>query len=195
MTASGRPRAAPSANLSGTISPTRVEHVVSSLNGRIPLILDDGPTRAGIESTIVREVFGVTRILRHGPITEAEVRRVLAAGKAQVKWFDKGEDAPNEPAVIEAPGQLASHYAPKKPLRIDAVDAFDDEYFIGFGGAAGDETLSATGDLTEAAARLFDLLHRADASDKDRIAVAPVPEEGIGAAINDRLRRAAFRGS
>lgn len=196
LKASGMPLAAPSANPSGTISPTRVEHVVKGMNGRIPLILDDGPTRRGIESTIVREVFGVTRILRHGPITEAEVHKVLAGvdSKQRVKWFDKGHDAAlNEGAAVEAPGQLASHYAPKKPLRIDATIAEEGEYWIGFGPVAGDANLSAKGDLAEAAASLFELLHRADASAEPRIAVAPVPEEGIGAAINDRLRRAAFR--
>ena len=196
LKASGLPLAAPSANPSGTISPTRVEHVLRGMNGRIPLIIDDGPTRQGIESTIVREVFGVTRILRHGPITERDVRAVLngVSGEQRVKWFDKGEDATlNEGAAVEAPGQLASHYAPRKPLRIDVIAAEEGEYWIGFGRVAGDANLSAGGDLAEAAANLFELLHRADASAEPKIAVAPVPEDGIGAAINDRLRRAAFR--
>ena len=92
---------------------------------------------------------------------------------------------------IEAPGQLATHYAPSKPLRLDVREAADDEYLIGFAGIAGDSNLSTAGDLAEAAARLFDLLHAADASPKPRIAVAPVPDEGLGATINDRLRRAA----
>ena len=96
------------------------------------------------------------------------------------------------PGRITAPGQLASHYAPRKPLRLDVIAANSDEYLIGFGGVAGDMTLSATGDLIQAAARLFDALHIADASAKPRLAVAPVPEHGIGAAINDRLRRAAY---
>jgi L-threonylcarbamoyladenylate synthase len=94
-------------------------------------------------------------------------------------------------AEIEAPGQLASHYAPSKPLRLDAREAAADEFLIGFGQVAGDLSLSPAGDLVKAAARLFDLLHEADASDRPRIAVAPVPEEGLGLAINDRLRRAA----
>ena len=92
---------------------------------------------------------------------------------------------------IEAPGQLASHYAPSKPLRLNATGRESDEFLIGFGPVAGDESLSSSGDLIEAAARLFDLLHEADASRNARIAVAPVPDEGLGAAINDRLRRAA----
>ncbi|THD35940.1 MAG: threonylcarbamoyl-AMP synthase [Sphingomonas sp.] len=190
LEACGKPLAAPSANASGTISPTRVEHVMASLTDRIPLVIDDGPTRQGIESTIVREVFGMTRILRHGPITGAQVLAALSTGKRKVDRFDTGADAPE---TVEAPGQLSSHYAPRKPLRIDAPRAAEDEWMIGFGPTPGDDTLSASGNLTEAATRLFDLLHRADASDLPKIAVAPVPDDGIGEAINDRLRRAAHR--
>jgi len=190
LKACGKPLAAPSANASGSISPTRAEHVVASLGGRIPLVIDDGPTPKGIESTIVREVFGTTRILRHGPITTEQVRTALGQGSAPVERFDLGEDAPDR---IEAPGQILSHYAPRKPLRIGAPRAAHDEWMIGFGPTPGDDTLSATGDLEEAAARLFDALHQADASDRPKIAVAPVPDGGIGEAINDRLRRAAHR--
>ena len=171
LRACGRPLAAPSANASGSISPTRAEHVLKSLGGRIPLIVDGGQTARGIESTIVAATGGPLRLLRSGPI---------------------GIDAaPASDSTIEAPGQLASHYAPSKPLRLDARDADDDEYLIGFEGAAGDASLSVSGDLVEAAARLFDLLHDADASPKPRIAVAPVPRHGLGIAINDRLKRAA----
>ena len=170
LRAAGRPLAAPSANRSGSISPTRAEHVAKSLDRRIPLIVDSGPTERGVESTIVAATGGPLRLLRHGPIA-----------------VDAERDAGQK---IEAPGQLASHYAPSKPVRMDAVDATEDEYLIGFGRIAGDASLSPSGDLTEAAARLFHLLHRADASGKPRIAVAPVPDEGLGAAINDRLRRA-----
>jgi L-threonylcarbamoyladenylate synthase len=99
--------------------------------------------------------------------------------------------APAESGIIQAPGQLASHYAPSKPLRLGATSADADEYLIGFGPIAGDSNLSPWGDLVEAASRLFDLLHRADTSGKGRIAVAPVPNSGLGAAINDRLNRAA----
>jgi L-threonylcarbamoyladenylate synthase len=167
----GRPLAAPSANASGSISPTRAEHVLRSLDGKIPLVVDGGATQRGLESTIVAATGGPLRLLRRGPIE-------IAA------------DA-SESGEIEAPGQLASHYAPSKPLRLDANSAEDGEYLIGFGPIAGEESLSESGDLVEAAARLFDLLHRADTSKKPRIAVAPVPDEGLGAAINDRLRRAA----
>jgi L-threonylcarbamoyladenylate synthase len=171
LRAAGGPLAAPSANASGTISPTRAEHVLKSLGGRIELIIDDGPTERGIESTIVAAIGGPLRLLRPGPIV---VDAALSSAGG-----------------IESPGQLPSHYAPSKPLRIGAVRANDDEYLIGFGAIQGDASLSRTGDLVEAAARLFDLLHVADASAKPRIAVAPVPDAGLGAAINDRLRRAA----
>lgn len=188
LEACGKPLAAPSANASGSISPTRAEHVLASLNGRIPLILDDGPTARGLESTIVREVFGTTRILRHGPITTAQV---LAALGGDIDRFD--DDALEEPGAIEAPGQMLSHYAPRKPLRIDAPRGGDDEWMIGFGAANGDDNLSPAGNLSEAATRLFDALHRGDASDRAKIAVAPIPNRDIGVAINDRLRRAAHR--
>ena len=171
LRAVGRPLAAPSANASGSISPTRAEHVLDSLGGRIPLILDAGLTERGLESTIVAATSGPLRLLRPGPIT---VDAVMAT-----------------PDRIEAPGQLASHYAPSKPLRIDAAEAAGDEYMIGFGAMPGDANLSESGDLNQAAARLFDLLHQADASAKPRIAVASVPREGLGLAINDRLTRAA----
>ena len=172
LRAVGRPLAAPSANASGTISPTRADHVLRSLGGGIKLIVDDGPSPGGIESTIVAEASGQLRLLRRGPI---EVREAdLDSGSA-----------------IEAPGQLASHYAPSKPLRLNAIDATADEFLIGFGRVDGDLNLSPSGDLLEAAARLFDLLHQAEASPKAAIAVAPIPDEGLGAAINDRLKRAA----
>jgi L-threonylcarbamoyladenylate synthase len=171
LAATGRPLAAPSANASGSISPTRAEHVLKSLGGRIPLILQSGATERGLESTIVAATGGALRLLRRGPI------EVAAA-------YDSG-------TTIEAPGQLQSHYAPSKPLRIDAASASNEEYLIGFGTVAGESNLSPSGDLNEAATRLFDLLHQGDASAKPRIAVAPIPNRGLGLAINDRLRRAA----
>ena len=178
--ATGKPLAAPSANASGSISPTRAAHVAASLNGRIPLIVDDGATSGGIESTTVA-TGDPPRLLRPVPITVEEIARVL------------GRDLGGAGGTIEAPGQLASHYVPRKPLRLNATQPQGDEWLIGFGAVAGDDTLSASGDLVEAAARLFDALHRADASDRRGIAVAPVPDDGIGVAINDRLRRAAHR--
>lgn len=173
--ASGRPLAAPSANASGGISPTRAEHVAASLSGRIPLVIDDGPTTDGIESTIIDPAL--RRILRPGPVTAEQL---------------PGYGAGATPGAITAPGQLASHYAPSKPVRLEAVSAIDGEWLIGFGVVAGDDTLSAAGDVREAAARLFDALHRADASDRPRIAIAPVPDAGLGRAIRDRLARAAY---
>jgi L-threonylcarbamoyladenylate synthase len=173
LNAVGRPLAAPSANTSGSVSPTRGEHVLKSLGGRIPLIVDAGPTERGLESTIVGVTGGPLRLLRPGPIeVDAE---------------------PESGAKVEAPGQLASHYAPSKPLRLGVTVADADEFLIGFGDVGGDASLSPSGDLVEAASRLFDLLHQADASAKQRIAVAPVPAGGLGLAINDRLHRAVAR--
>ncbi|MET4666080.1 L-threonylcarbamoyladenylate synthase [Sphingomonas sp. PvP056] len=217
--AAGVPLAAPSANASGAISPTRAAHVVASLGGRIALVVDDGATEAGVESTIV---YGL-QVLRPGPVTAEDLARFGDIPPAPPLHFPgegrgpvegdvqastalssdpatpgprpspgkQGEDG--EAAIITAPGQLASHYAPNKPLRLNATEAEASEYLIGFGEVAGDTTLSAHGDLTDAAAALFDALHRADASDRARIAIAPIPSDGIGTAINDRLRRAAHR--
>lgn len=180
LKACGKPLAAPSANASGGISPTRATHVAASLADRIPLVIDDGATSGGIESTIVA-LKPEPRLLRPGPIDAAQIEREIG------RWLAGAGEG------IEAPGQLASHYAPRKALRLNASDARDGEWLIGFGTVAGDDTLSASGDLTQAAARLFDALHRADASDRATIAVAPVPQDGIGLAINDRLQRAATR--
>lgn len=171
LKACGRPLAAPSANASGLISPTRASHVLASLNGRIPLVIDGGATQRGIESTIIAATGGRLRLLRRGPIS---IDAIEARG-----------------STVEAPGQLASHYAPGKPLRLDASEAKDGEFMIGFGPVTGDVTLSESGDPIEAAARLFDLLHQADAAPQPRIAVAPIPGNGIAAAIRDRLKRAA----
>jgi L-threonylcarbamoyladenylate synthase len=168
----GRPLAAPSANASGGISPTTAGHVLASLGGRIPLIVDGGATALGLESTIVAFDGEEPRLLRPGPV---------AFGGLDVAPVTK----------IEAPGQLASHYAPRKPLRLDAIEGAHDEWLIGFGALAGDDNLSASGNVEEAAAALFAALHRADAASKARIAVAPIPAVGVGAAINDRLKRAA----
>ncbi len=180
--ATGRPLAAPSANASGSISPTRAEHVLRSLNGRIPMVIDGGPTARGIESTIIACVDGRVRQLRPGPIAREDIADLL------------GITVGGAGAGIEAPGQLASHYAPSKPVRLNATQPQAGEWLIGFGPIAGDATLSATGDLVEAAVRLFDALHVADVAPCTRIAVAPIPEHGLGAAINDRLRRAAVPG-
>ncbi len=168
---SGVPLAAPSANRSGFVSPTSPAHVLATLDGRIDAVVDAGACETGLESTIVavRE-DGSIDLLRPGPI-------VIGEQSAQ--------------HGIEAPGQLASHYAPGKPVRLDVTDPEPDEFFIGFAMFTGDSSLSPEGNLNEAASRLYACLHKAAASDKPRIAVAPVPHDGIGAAINDRLRRAA----
>jgi L-threonylcarbamoyladenylate synthase len=179
LAACGKPLAAPSANASGRISPVTAEHVLSSLDGLVPLVLDGGRSSEGLESTIVRVDAGGVALLRPGPVDLDDI--VAVAGLAEA----------GAGTGIQAPGQLASHYAPSKPLRLCAEAAEAGEWLIGFGGIAGDDTLSASGQLREAAANLFAALHRAEASAAPRIAVAPVPEEGIGRAINDRLSRAA----
>jgi len=170
LRATNKPLAAPSANASGKISATRAEHVAASLGERVALIIDGGPCERGLESTIVAATGGPLRLLRRGPI---EI------------------DAVEETRGIEAPGQLESHYAPSKPLRLGVTSANPDEYMIGFGPVTGDASLSPTGDPIEAAARLFDLLHQADAAPQPRIAVATIEGEGLAAAIRDRLARAA----
>ncbi|WP_340588202.1 L-threonylcarbamoyladenylate synthase [Erythrobacter alti] len=177
------PLAAPSANRSGFISPTTAQHVLASLDGRIDLVLDSGATSGGIESTIlaVRD-DGRWEQLRPGPVDLDALHREFF-GTAMPPSRGKG--------AVEAPGQLTSHYAPGKPVRLNMRQPEADEFVIGFGAVAGDCSLSASGDLLEAASKLYDCLHQAAASAKPRVAVAPVPVAGIGAAINDRLERAA----
>jgi len=182
LAAAGRPVAAPSANPSGRISATRASHVVEGLGERVDAVLDGGACEVGVESTILRTA--PPTLLREGGIAAEAVERLL------------GHVLPRDttPGRVAAPGQMSSHYAPATPLRMDAARR-DDAVHIGFGAHAGDLTLSATGDMREAAAALFDVLHRADAMARARglrrIDVAPVPETGLGRAINDRLRRAA----
>ncbi len=180
IAASGVPLAAPSANRSGAISPTRADHVLASLGGRIPFILDAGPAADGLESTIVRPQDGQVMLLRPGPVTATVIERATGAPVARAQ----GEG-------ITAPGQMDSHYAPSKPLALNCAAPAHDQFHIGFGPGASQRNLSDTGDLVEAAANLFAALHEADASACPRISVASIPMEGIGAAINDRLRRAA----
>lgn len=177
----GLPLAAPSANRSGKVSPTSAEHVVASLAGQIELVLDGGPCSAGLESTIVAlRDNGGWQLLRNGPITEAQLADVLGTPPDAMT----GER-------IEAPGQLASHYSPGKPVRLDVLSPGADEFMIGFGPIDGAVNLSPSGNLNEAAARLYACLHAAQAAPQPAVAVAPIPDNGIGAAINDRLRRAA----
>jgi L-threonylcarbamoyladenylate synthase len=176
----GLPLAAPSANRSGAVSPTEAAHVRASLGETVELVLDGGRCERGLESTIVAlRKDGSWQLLRPGPVEEAEISAIL------------GQRHDVASARIEAPGQLASHYSPGKPLRLDAASAEADEFMIGFGDVAGDCSLSERGDLAEAAARLYACLHLAADAPQPRIAVAPVPRDGIGAAIRDRLLRAA----
>jgi L-threonylcarbamoyladenylate synthase len=229
------PLAAPSANASGRISPTRAAHVAASLGPEVGLILDGGACVAGVESTIVLVEGEEWRLLRPGAVAledvEAAITSPLAGeverrrsrpgrgvaprvdteggatplpgrpagvsrpppkggGESSPGALPESDLAPNGDGIL-APGMLASHYAPRQPVRLGAETAGAHEFHIGFGAVAGDASLSASGDLAEAAARLFDLLHIAEASGRAGIAVAPVPRHGLGLAINDRLARAA----
>lgn len=187
----GRPLAAPSANSSGRISPTTAQHVDADLGQKIDVIIDGGPCPVGVESTIVKVEDGEIRLLRPGGI-EAEAIEA-ATGKNVIRPKASGT------AAIEAPGMLASHYAPNAAVRLNATEVSSTEALIAFGAndISGASTatavfnLSPNGDLAEAASNLFDFLKRADASGATGIAVAPIPEEGLGEAINDRLMRAA----
>lgn len=180
LRAFGGPVAAPSANTSGQISPSRAGHVMADLGGRIAAILDTGPCDVGLESTIVGDGLNGPTLLRPGGIPAAVLETRL------------GEPlAPPPAGAITAPGQLASHYAPGAQLRINISTPPDPDCHIAFGPGPGRWNLSETSDLTEAAARLFDLLHKADAAACGTITVAPIPRHGLGQAINDRLTRAA----
>jgi L-threonylcarbamoyladenylate synthase len=174
--------AAPSANRSGAISPTRADHVLKGLGGAVPMILDGGPCSTGLESTIVAVRDDGWQVLRPGPVSSMDIEQMLGFPPLSMPI-----------SAIEAPGQMASHYAPSKPVRLNVTVAEKGDYLIGFGAITGDENLSSTGDLAQAAAHLFEALHNADASLASAIAVAPIPHEGIGIAMNDRLARAAVR--
>ena len=180
IAASGKPLAAPSANASGGVSPTTAAHVLATLDGRVPLIVDAGPCVAGLESTIVKVVGDRLVVLRPGPVTA----EMLAEATGLLVVSDTSGE-------ISAPGQLASHYAPGKPVLLGCDVPPEDAFMIGFGAGDCDYQLSASSDLAEAAARLFDALHAGAASERLRIAVVPIPLDGLGAAINDRLMRAA----
>jgi L-threonylcarbamoyladenylate synthase len=186
----GRPLAAPSANTSGKVSPTSAEHVQEDLGNRIELILDGGASGVGVESTILKVEGDAIRLLRPGGLAVAEIeervgRRVMRQVIAS--------------AAIEAPGMLASHYAPMAAVRLDAQEVRSGEVFINFGDqpAAGTERavalfdLSAEGSLREAAANLFAIMKMADQLPSQGIAFAPIPHHGLGEAINDRIARAA----
>lgn len=186
LTQVGRPIAAPSANSSGRISPTTAQHVADDLNGAIDLIVDGGPCPIGLESTILDLSAQEACLLRPGGVTKAEIEETIGPIRVSL-----GSDT-----APKAPGRLARHYAPSTPLRLDAASVSSDEALLAFGpspigGAMVTENLSASGDLVEAAANLFAMLHRLDAAGASAIATMPIPNDGLGAAINDRLRRAA----
>ena len=175
--------AAPSANRSGRISPTTAAHVMAGLDGKLAAVIDAGPCPVGVESTIIGWQGGLPALLRPGGIPAEAIAEALG----QRLTMPAANADPEKPA---APGMLTSHYAPGAPVRLNARAAGPDEFLIGFGPVSGEITLSPSGDLVEAAANLFDALHRADATGRP-IAVAPIPDHGMGRAINDRLRRAA----
>ncbi|WP_425405254.1 L-threonylcarbamoyladenylate synthase [Hwanghaeella sp.] len=188
---SGRPIAAPSANRSGRISPTTAQHVAESLGDAVDLILDGGPCRIGVESTIIDVTGDRVALLRPGgvPLEALENTVGQSIDMPEHAYTESSDD--DVPAPI-SPGLLSSHYAPRAAVRLNARKPATGEAFLGFGpGAEADLNLSPSGDLREAAANLFAMLHELDATGAEAIAVAPIPESGLGRAINDRLRRAA----
>ncbi len=181
LAAAGRPVAAPSANRSGRISPTTAQHVADEMGDAVDLILDGGPCPVGVESTIVDVTGEAPLLLRPGGVTREAIESEIGPLTVPVD------------ATVRAPGMLASHYAPRAPLRLNADDAAPGEVLLAFGpdAPAGAVNLSASGDLVEAAANLFAMLRGLDGAEPRAIAVMPVPEHGLGVAINDRLARAA----
>ena len=187
--AAGRPIAAPSANRSGAVSPTRAEHVAESLGDRVPLILDGGPCLVGVESTVIDLTSATPTLLRPGGATREAIEAVV--GPIAVS-----DALPSGESARKSPGQLESHYAPARPVRLGATSVGADEGLLAFGpavphGAMLTCNLSPSGDLGEAAANLFAMMRTLDRPGIGRIAVMPIPETGLGLAINDRLRRAA----
>ncbi len=181
LEAFGGPIVAPSANRSGHVSATTAAHAAADLGAAVDMVLDGGPCALGLESTIVAiDEAGVATLLRPGAIARADIEAIAGPLKAHT-------------GAIAAPGMLASHYAPRARLRLDADSPRTDEAYLAFGAPAppGGLTLSASGDLVEAAAKLYAHLRTLDATGADVIAVAPVPAHGLGEAINDRLARAA----
>jgi L-threonylcarbamoyladenylate synthase len=190
----GAPIAAPSANRSGLVSPTTAQHVLDGLAGRIAAVLDSGPCEVGLESTVLDMTAASPVLLRPGGIPEEAIEKVIGPLRR-----DMPRPAPATERDLRSPGLLASHYAPRLPVRLNARDVNRDEALLAFGSpllrAGTTFNLSYTGDLTEAASRLFVGLHWLDAEGARlgllRIAAMPIPETGLGSAICDRLQRAA----
>ncbi len=182
----GRPIAAPSANPSGRLSPTRAEEVIVAFGGSVP-VLEGGACSAGLESTIIACRNGEAVQLRAGAITRDDIASVLGRPFARAGDGD----------AVAAPGMLARHYAPETALRLNVAVPDTGEAYLGFGAAPAatgpSRNLSPSGDLREAARNLFAMLHELDATGARSIAVAPIPDEGLGEAINDRLKRAAAK--
>lgn len=174
------PLVMPSANLSGHVSPTTAAHVQSDLGDRIPLIIDGGPCARGVESTVIRIGANGATLLRSGAVAEDDIAAITGP-----------LTRPKPGGPLASPGMLARHYAPQASLRLNVTDVAAGETLIGFGPAYGAPTLSQSGDLSEAARNLYRLLRDLDGPSK-KLAVAPIPDTGLGAAINDRLRRAAL---
>lgn len=187
LEASGFPIVAPSANRSGHVSPTTAQHVADDLSGKIDLILDGGPSKGGIESTIVDFSGQTPRLLRSGGIARSEIEKITGA----LASADERE--------VSAPGMMASHYAPKAKIRLDAKNVNENEALLAFGASLPSGStharkvlnLSESGDLTEAASNLYAFLRALDLVNAQTIAVSPIPNEGLGEAIRDRLQRAA----
>lgn len=180
MQVCGIPIAAPSANLSGQVSPTQADHVIDQMTGRIDGVVMADACTVGLESTIVA-TQPMPTLLRAGGLPVEAIERCLGADLAQA----------GDAAAPTSPGQLASHYAPRGSVRLNATTVENGETLLGFGAVDAAVNLSPSGDLTEAAANLFDALHQLNAMYAERIAVSPIPDHGLGRAINDRLRRAA----
>ena len=186
LRAAGRPIAAPSANRSGRVSPTTAAHVAAELGDQVALILDAGPCAVGIESTVLDLIGDMPALLRPGGVPLEQLAEIFG----HIELATSGDAAPR------SPGRLPSHYAPERPVRLDATSAQPGEALLAFGpeappGFADALFLSRSGDLAEAAANLFAMLRRLDRPQFTGIAVMPIPGVGLGRAINDRLRRAA----
>ena len=180
LRAVGKPVVAPSANPSGRISPTTAQHVREGLGDKVSLVLDGGACAVGVESTVVSFLEGKATLLRPGGLPREMIEDALGF---RLHYADTG--------VMHSPGQMESHYAPHAAIRLNAETAMNEEAYLGFGKFDGAHNLSPSGDVVEAAANLFRMLHELDAMKPERIAVAPIPMIGLGEAINDRLKRAA----